>query len=97
MRRQSVEEKTPPHMAKDPPRKGALFLTRVNPPLILCFLGAFHIPINLVKDRKNTFEEVENGSSNAPDGKSDSKVFEDPSGAGLPVIVHVLTHDYLMV
>jgi hypothetical protein len=44
MRRQSIEEKTPPHIAKDPPRNGARLRTWVKPPKIFCLLGAFQRP-----------------------------------------------------
>jgi len=38
--RQSIELKQPPHIAKEPPIRGALFLTCVSPPINLLRLGA---------------------------------------------------------
>jgi hypothetical protein len=45
MRRQSILENTPPHIAKDPPKKGALFRTCISPPIKRYRRGAFHTPI----------------------------------------------------
>jgi hypothetical protein len=40
-----MEEKTPPHMAKLPPRKGARLRTCMSPPIMRWRRGAFHIPL----------------------------------------------------
>jgi hypothetical protein len=42
---QSNDEKHPPHIAKEPPSKGALFLTCYNPPIIFVLLGEFQAPM----------------------------------------------------
>ncbi|TNV72981.1 hypothetical protein FGO68_gene5412 [Halteria grandinella] len=43
--RQSIELKTPPHMAKEPPRKGARLRTWRRPPRSLWPRGAFQMPL----------------------------------------------------